>query len=97
MASKGDDKIRFLQVLRPAMALLPEVPQAERKVKTHQNTRILINYKTRFSSRIDLSGQELFFLFIWYVARFQFMVLLRQVVLIHSIGSELSWLQIEEH
>ena len=33
MASKGGDRLRFLQLLKPAMALLPEVPQAERKVK----------------------------------------------------------------
>ncbi len=34
----GDDKLKFLKMLRPAMALIPEVQQAERKVNTLINT-----------------------------------------------------------
>jgi len=32
MSGQVDERMRFLRILRPAMALLPEVPQAERKV-----------------------------------------------------------------
>lgn len=80
-------QIRFLNLIKPIMFLIPEIKAPQKAVKL-----LLI---CRLAREINSSGLQLPCLFISSVVRFLFMEFTNLQELIPFTGSELSWLQTE--
>ena len=94
------ERVRLLTLMRPAMGILPEVTNPERKVNFKRHLPIL-TLSVFFMCSLFLKkrwfGLVLLCSCTWSAVRFQFTVCIEQLVLILSIGWELFLLPTEVH